>query len=218
MFGGTGGLGSKLVPLLQSAYEETISSYKYNVISLGSKDIDVTNLTEVKNFFDNNSVDIVLNMSGKKYDVFLSKISETDIPEIEDMLSVNMMGNVNILAGCLPNMIKQGWGRVIAISSVFAELNVPKNSLYCASKAFVDRLIGTANKENIKFGVTCNTIQLGYWDGGMGQRVEQKYQDMAIEKIGLKRWGSTRELFNTVEYIIDNQYVAGANIRIDGGL
>jgi 3-oxoacyl-[acyl-carrier protein] reductase len=218
VFGGTGGLGSKLVPLLKSQHAETSAEKKYNVIPLGSKDIDVTNLTEVKKFFDENHVDIVLNMSGKKYDVFLSKITETDIPEIEDMLAVNMMGNVNILAGCLPNMIKQGWGRVIAISSVFAELNVPKNSLYCASKSFVDRLIGTANKENIKFGVTCNTIQLGYWDGGMGQRVEQKYQDMAIEKIGLKRWGSIRELFNTVEYIIDNQYLAGTNLRIDGGL
>jgi 3-oxoacyl-[acyl-carrier protein] reductase len=115
-------------------------------------------------------------------------------------------------------MIKKNWGRVIAISSVFAELNVPKNSLYCASKAFVDRLIGTANKENIKYGITCNTIQLGYWDGGMGQRIDVKYQDMAKEKIGLKRWGSIPELYNTVKYIIDNEYVCGTAIRIDGGL
>jgi NAD(P)-dependent dehydrogenase (short-subunit alcohol dehydrogenase family) len=218
VFGGTGGLGAKLIPLLKERLDETGIHPAYNVMALGSKDVDVTNLSEVKAFFDQYDVDIVLNMSGKKYDAFLSKINEEAIPEIESMLAVNMMGNVNILAGCLPNMINKKWGRVIAISSVFAELNVPKNSLYCASKAFVDRLISTANKENIKFGVTCNTIQLGYWDGGMGQRIDLKFQELAKEKIGLKRWGSIPELYNTVNYIIDNEYVCGSNLRIDGGL
>jgi 3-oxoacyl-[acyl-carrier protein] reductase len=218
VFGGTGGLGAKLVPFLKDCTESTSEHSAYNVMALGSRDVDVTNLKEVKAFFDQYDIDIVLNMSGKKYDAFLSKITEADLPEIDDLFAVNMMGNVNILAGCLPHMIKKNWGRVIAISSVFAELNVPKNSLYCASKAFVDRLIGTANKENIKYGITCNTIQLGYWDGGMGQRIDVKYQDMAKEKIGLKRWGSIPELYNTVKYIIDNEYVCGTAIRIDGGL
>ena len=115
-------------------------------------------------------------------------------------------------------MIEKKYGRIISISSIFSELNVPKNSIYCATKAFVDRFISNANKENIKYGVTCNSIQLGYWDGGMCHRVEEKYQEMAKEKIGLKRWGSIEELYNTVNYIVDNEYVCGVNLRIDGGL
>ena len=63
VFGGSGGLGVKLIPLLKN---------KYNVISLGSKDVDITKFNEVQKFFNNNDVDIVLIMSGKKYDVFLS--------------------------------------------------------------------------------------------------------------------------------------------------
>lgn len=209
VFGGTGGLGAKLVPFLEK---------KYEVIALGSKDVNVKKLSEVQEFFNKNDVDIVLNMSGKKYDAFLSKITVDDSEAIADMLDVNIVGNINILAGCLPKMIEKKWGRVIAISSVFAELNVPKNSMYCASKAFVDRLIGTANKENIKFGITCNTIQLGYWDGGMGQRIEEKYQEMAKDKIGLKRWGKIEELYNTIDFIVENEYLCGTNLKIDGGL
>lgn len=209
VFGGTGGLGHKLISLLKE---------KYNVISLGSKDVDVVNFCEVQRFFQENDVDIVLNMSGKKYDVFLSKITENDYQSIIGMLDVNIMGNINILAACLPQMIEKQWGRIISISSVFAEINVPKNSIYCASKAFIDRLISTANKENIKFGITCNTIQLGYWDGGMSEMVEEKYINMAKEKIGLKRFGKTEELFNTIEYIIENEYVCGTNLKIDGGI
>jgi NADP-dependent 3-hydroxy acid dehydrogenase YdfG len=209
VFGGTGGVGQKLIPFLEQ---------KYQVTALGSKDVDVTSFEKVKNFFAENEFDLVLNMSGLKYDVFLSKITEEDQKPINDMIDVNIKGNINIISTCLPKMIEKKYGRVISVSSVFSELNVPKNSIYCGTKAFVDRLVSTANKENIKYGITCNTIQLGYWDGGMCHRVEEKYQEMAKEKIGLKRWGSIEELYNTVNYIVDNEYVCGVNLRIDGGL
>lgn len=209
VFGGTGGVGQKLIPFLEQ---------KYQVTALGSKNVDVTSFEELKNFFTDHEFDIVLNMSGLKYDVFLSKISEEDQKSINDMIDVNIKGNINIVSTCLPKMIEKKYGRIISISSVFSELNVPKNSIYCATKAFIDRFISNANKENIKYGITCNSIQLGYWDGGMCHRVEEKYQEMAKEKIGLKRWGSIEELYNTVNYIVDNEYVCGVNLRIDGGL
>lgn len=209
VFGATGGLGQQLLPLLQTQYE---------VIPLGSKDLDVTSFQKTKEFFNNIDYDIILNMSGIKYDQFLSKITEEDILEIDKMVDVNIKGNINIVSCALPHLIEKKWGRIISISSVFAELSVPKNSIYCASKSFVDRLISTANKENNKYGITCNTIQLGYWDGGMAYRVDQKYQDLAKEKIGLKRFGKIEELFNTINYIVNTEYLAGSTIRIDGGL
>jgi len=52
----------------------------------------------------------------------------------------------------------------------------------------------------------------------MCYRVDEKYQEMAKEKIGLKRWGKIEELYNTIDYIIENEYVSGTNLRIDGGL
>ncbi len=209
VFGATGGLGKQLVPFLQQ---------KYEVIPMGSRDLDITSFEDVKKFFDNIDYDIVLNMSGLKYDQFLSKITSDDIVEINKMVDVNIKGNINIISSALPKLIEKKYGRIISISSVFAELSVPKNSIYCASKAFVDRLVSTANKENVKYGVTCNTIQLGYWEGGMAYRVEQKYQDMAKEKIGLKRFGTIEELSNTITYIVDTEYLSGSTIRIDGGL
>jgi len=209
VFGGTGGLGQKLIPFLEK---------KYDVTPVGSKDVDITSFSEVQKYFNENDFDIVLNMSGSKYDVFLSKIKESDQEDINKMIDVNIKGNINIVSSCLPKMIEKKYGRIISISSVFSELNVPKNSIYCASKAFVDRFISNANKENVKFGITCNTIQLGYWDGGMCYRVDEKYQEMAKEKIGLKRWGKIEELYNTIDYIIENEYVSGTNLRIDGGL
>jgi NAD(P)-dependent dehydrogenase (short-subunit alcohol dehydrogenase family) len=209
VFGGTGGLGTKLIPHLEE---------KYQVTSIGSKDINITSFKEVKNFFSINSFEVVLNLSGLKYDVFLNEIDESDLIEIDRMIDVNIKGNINIISNCLPKMIENKFGRIISMSSVFAEMNVPKNSIYCASKAFVDRFVSNANRESIKHGVTCNTIQLGYFDGGMCHRVDEKYQQKAKEKIGLKRWGRIDELYNTINYIVENEYVCGSKLRIDGGL
>lgn len=209
VFGGTGGLGQKLVPFLEQNYQVT---------PIGSKDVDITSFNEVKNFFINNDFDVVLNMSGIKYDVFLNQINENDLVDIDKMIDVNVKGGINILSNCLPKMIERKYGRIISVSSVFADMNVPKNSIYCASKAFVDRLVSIANRENIKYGITCNTIQLGFFDGGMCYRVDEKYQEKAKEKIGLKRWGKIDELYNTINYIVDNEYVCGSKIKVDGGL
>lgn len=209
VFGGNGGLGSKLVPLLKE---------KYDVLSPKSVEVNLLDLQQVTDYCTANNPDIILNMSGKKYDTFLSKVDTTNCDDVYDMIDVNIKGNINVLAACLPIMIEKKWGRVIAISSVFAELNVPKNTMYSASKAFVDRLLSAANKENIRYGITCNTIQLGYWDGGMCYRVGKELQDRAKDKIGLKRWGTAEELYNTIDYIINTQYIAGTNLRIDGGL
>ena len=128
------------------------------------------------------------------------------------------MGNINIMASCLPYMRENGWGRVILISSIFSELNVPKNSIYCSSKSFLDRFVSNANKENVRKGVTCNSIQLGYWDGGMFYDVPEDLQQRAINKIGLQRCGQIEELVKTINFIIDTEYVAGTNLKIDGGM
>ena len=52
----------------------------------------------------------------------------------------------------------------------------------------------------------------------MCYRVPEEIQQKAKNKIGLKRWGSIQELYNTIEYIVNNEYVCGTNLRIDGGL
>ena len=209
VFGGTGGLGQKLMTHLVQ---------KYDVTSVGSKDVDITSFNDVKKFFNDKDFDIVLNMAGLKYDMFINEIDENSLDEVNKMIDVNIKGNINIISSCLPSMIYKKYGRIISISSVFAELNIPKNSVYCASKAFVDRFVSIANRENVKYGITCNTIQLGFFDGGMCHRVDELYQEKAKQKIGLKRWGNMEELYNTINYVVDNEYVSGTNLKIDGGL
>jgi len=209
LFGASGGLGSQLKPLLEK---------KYEVISPSSDDVDVSNLSDVKNFFIENKVDVVINLSGHNFDSVLHRLEIKDESNIDKMIDINIKGNVNILASVLPNMREQNFGRIILVSSVLSEKVVPGTSLYSGAKSFIDSLVKTASSENIGKGITCNSIRLGYFDGGMCHRLPEKLVEPIKNSIGLKRWGTIEELYNTVDYLIETEYITGQNINISGGL
>jgi 3-oxoacyl-[acyl-carrier protein] reductase len=206
LFGGTGGLGKQLVPMLEQ---------NYKVISLSSTNVNVKSSETVNDFFDKNDIDIVINLSGYNTDGFLHKINSEDI---DLMVDTNIKGSVNIVRGALPQMRSKSFGRVILISSVLATKVVPGTALYSGAKAFIDNLVKTASAENVSKGITCNSIQLGYFDGGMCHRLPEKFAESVKESIPLKRWGSIQELYQTIEYLINTEYITGQNINISGGI
>ena len=210
LFGGSGGLGIKLIPLLEK---------KYDVIKLSSKDLDVRDAKALLYFFEENTIDIVINLSGYNFDKLLHKLDGHDHQhEVQKMLDVNIKGSINILSACLPSMRTNGYGRIILLSSVLAEKVVLGTSLYSGSKAFIDNLVKTASAENINKGITCNSLQLGYFDGGMCHRLPEKFVEPIKNSIGLKRWGSIKELYKALDFLIEVEYLTGQNIQISGGL
>lgn len=209
IFGGSGGLGSQMASMFAD---------KYTVTALSSNDLDITNLTAVKEFFEHTPADIVLNLSGFNYDTFLHRITPENEAQLLKVLDVNARGNINLFAGCLPHMREQGFGRVIIISSVLSTKTVVGTSVYSATKSFIDTLVRVASAENISKHVTCNSIQLGYFDAGMCHRLPEKASEYIKNTIGLKRWGSMQELYNTINYMIDTEYFTGQNLEISGGL
>jgi 3-oxoacyl-[acyl-carrier protein] reductase len=209
LIGGTGGLGSQLSNKL---------SHKYEVVAIGSKDLDVRNITECEKYFNENHFDIVLNLAGLNYDSMVHKINSGNIDKINDLIDVNIKGAINLVSSCLKQMRDNKYGRIILISSVLSEKNVMGTAIYSASKSFLDKFVKNISQENIKYGITSNTIQLGYFDGGMTYRIPEDYIHVVKQEIGLNRFGSIDELSNTVEYFIENEYVTGINLKIDGGL
>jgi NAD(P)-dependent dehydrogenase (short-subunit alcohol dehydrogenase family) len=52
----------------------------------------------------------------------------------------------------------------------------------------------------------------------MCHRLPEVVAEKIKDTIGLKRWGSIKELYNTVDYLISTEYITGQNIEISGGL
>jgi 3-oxoacyl-[acyl-carrier protein] reductase len=207
--GGRGGLGSKVSKFMLDGYELT---------SVGSKDLDIRSINECEVFFKDKSFDIVINFAGVNYDSFIHKIDSENIDKIQNLLDVNIKGTINLVSTVLKEMRKNRYGRIILISSVLSDKNVAGTGVYSGCKAFIDKFVKNASLENIKYGITANTIQLGYFDGGMTYRIPDQHLENIKKTIGLQRFGRIEELVKTIEFFIHNEYATGINLKIDGGL
>jgi NAD(P)-dependent dehydrogenase (short-subunit alcohol dehydrogenase family) len=209
LFGATGGLGKQLLPLLQT---------KYNVIGISSSDIDVTDFKQVNEFFETNDIDIVINLSGYNFDTFTHKINDETLNQIDKQINVNIKGTVNVVSNCLTKMREQQFGRIILVSSVLADHPVISTSIYAGCKGFVDSFTKTVALENANKNINCNSLQLGYFDGGLTYKIPENFRDTIKNNIPAKRWGMISELYNTIDYLIETGYMTGQNINISGGI
>jgi NAD(P)-dependent dehydrogenase (short-subunit alcohol dehydrogenase family) len=209
LFGASGGLGKQLLPLLQT---------KYNVIGISSSDIDVTNFTQVNKFFETNNIDIVINLSGYNFDTFTHKINDETLNQIDKQIDVNIKGTINVVSNCLNKMREQQFGRIILVSSVLADHPVISTSIYAGCKGFVDSFTKTVALENANKNINCNSLQLGYFDGGLTYKIPENFRDTIKNNIPAKRWGTIVELYNTIDYLIETGYMTGQNINISGGI
>lgn len=206
--GGTGGLGKQLAPKLSD----------YQVVALGSSDLDVRDQHRVLEYFNNNPADIVINLSGYNKDSFIHKLGTHNKQAVNNQIDINIKGNLHILSACLPSMRENGYGRVILVSSVLAEKPVISTGVYSGCKGFLDSLAKTVAVENMSKNVTCNTIQLGYFDGGLTYNIPEEFRTQILQTIPAKRWGTIEELENTVRFLINTPYVNGTNLKINGGI
>jgi len=160
---------------------------------------------------ENTDSDVVISFSGIIDESVLSCFSVVT----NKLVEVNCIGAVNLLSTFLPVMQQRKYGRIIFMSSIFSEINVPGYVVYSASKAFVDKLVKIAALENAQYGITVNSIQLGYTGIGMGDHPDK---EKVKNKPALKRFVTMQELANVINFIIETEYYTGQNLKLEGGI
>ena len=200
LVGGTGAVGQELL--------KHIDTSEYSVRVTSSKDYDVTGVYPFPEELED--ADIVVNLAAVTQNNLLAEF----FPRTRHTIDVNCLGAVTVLGDFLPHMVKRGYGRIILMSSIYSTMSVDGQGVYCASKAFVDRLAKTAAMESSWAGVTVNSIQLGFTGIGMGEMPDP---EKALRKVALRRYCKIEELWQTMEFIIKTEYITGQNIRLDGG-
>jgi NAD(P)-dependent dehydrogenase (short-subunit alcohol dehydrogenase family) len=118
----------------------------------------------------------------------------------------------------LPIMRESSYGRIINLSSIVAQTFVPGASAYAASKAGLWGLARSIAMENAKKGITINNLNLGYYNLGMISEVPKEYQDILKKKIPSGNFGGPENILNAIKFLIENDYINGTSIDINGGL
>lgn len=207
-FGGTGGLGSQIVPHLD----------KYKVEAIGSRTVDFSNPTEISSYFETNKeVDAVVIFTNYNFNSFLHKYQHNH-EELQKQININILGVTSCIASALESMRARGGGRIILASSVTVDRNIMGTSIYAATKAYYENLVKTIAIENASKGITANCLQLGYMDGGLTYTLPESFIEETVNSIPAKRLGKPSEIANAIEFLIETEYVNGATINLTGGL
>jgi NAD(P)-dependent dehydrogenase (short-subunit alcohol dehydrogenase family) len=221
--GVSGGIGNYLYNSYCQKKEEVIGTYHLNKPEgrefVETFQLDIINTVRIQEFVKENAGRLknitLINCAGISYNSFAHTANLTNWAEV---INVNLNGTFYMMNALLPIMRKEGFGRIINLSSIVGQMGVMGTSAYAASKAGLNGMIKSIALENAQKNVTINNINLGYFKVGMIHTVPVEFQEAIKSKIGMKEFGSPENIFNTIEYIRSTPYLTGACLDLNGGL
>jgi 3-oxoacyl-[acyl-carrier protein] reductase len=153
---------------------------------------------------------ILVNNAGITRPQPLEAITEQSWDEV---LDVNLKSAFLVTQAVLPAMRAAGWGRIINMSSVAAQLGGVVGPHYAASKAGMHGLTHSYAHLLAKEGITVNAIAPALIETEMVSRNPNARPDL----IPLGRFGHVRETAQVAVMLVRNGYITGQTINVNGG-
>lgn len=198
--GGNGGIGSAIC--------EMFSSRGHTVVAPSRNEL---NLSEPIHLVDT-AFDIVINNAGINP---LKSITDMD----DTVMQVNYLAHLSIVQQCLPHMIANRYGRILNIGSIWGSFSKKDRAAYSASKAALDSLSRSITTEYAQYNILANTLSPGFIGTALTYKNNSREDLERIQaQIPLNRLGDTGEIAKLAYFLtIENTYIGGQNIIIDGG-
>ncbi len=161
-------------------------------------------------------VDIVVaNGGGPPPGTFAS----TDLDLYAPALDLSLMSVVGMCKASIPAMQAQGWGRVVAITSVAVRQPIATLILSNTARAGVTGFLKTVAREVASSGVTVNSVQPGIHGTG---RITQLYGDAPdAGSLGIPAGvlGVPADFGSVVAFVCSEQakFITGSHLPVDGG-
>jgi 3-oxoacyl-[acyl-carrier protein] reductase len=162
-------------------------------------------------------LDILVNNAGINSDKTFTKMDHASWRKV---LGTNLDGVFNCTKVFVDQMLKQGYGRVVNMTSVIGQIGNFGQANYAASKAGVAAFTKSLAKELAGKGLTVNAVAPGFIETEMVANIPDKVKERLLAQIPLHRFGTAEEVARAVVYIVssDGDYITGAELSINGGL
>ncbi len=188
---------------------------------------DVSDEGSVMNWFESirraeNRLDVLVNNAGVARDGLLVRVKDGEVVrmplgEFEEVIAVNLRGTFLCAREAAAIMARGGGGVIINISSVSRVGNFGQTN-YSAAKAGVDAMTVTWSKELARYKIRVAAVAPGYTRTEMVAAVSPTVLEKIVAQVPLRRLGEVAEISSAVRFIIENDFVTGRILEIDGGL
>jgi NAD(P)-dependent dehydrogenase (short-subunit alcohol dehydrogenase family) len=141
-------------------------------------------------------------------------------PEVwRRVIDVNLIGPYLTCRAIVPQMLKQGYGRIVNIASVAAKEGNPNASHYSASKAGLIGLTKSLGKELATKNILVNAVTPAAAKTEIFDSMKQEHIDYMLQKIPMARFLQPAEAASMIVWLAseDCAFSTGAVFDLSGG-
>jgi len=217
--GGAAGIGAAIVERFRAEGAKVV------VFDLnGAPSVDITDYAAVqKAVAAAGAVDILVNNAG--WDMFKPFLA-TDPAFWQKIISINLVGPMNLLHCVLPGMAERGGGKVVNIASDAGRVGSSGEAPYSACKGGIIALTKTLARELASKGVRLNTVCPGLTETAMLEAFMQgagnpdKLREAYRRAVPIGRLGKPEDIAGAVLFLAsdDADFITGQTISVSGGL
>ena len=183
---------------------------------------DVTDPAQVRKmaetvFSRTSSIDVLVNNAGVDHWQLFDTVTDEQWRRVID---TDLSGVFNCCREVLPVMLRQKYGRIVNIASVWGQVGASCEAVYSAAKAGVIGLTKALAKETALSGVTVNCVSPGAIATDMMKRFSEEETAAFCEEVPMGRLGTPEEVAQAVAFFASEEasYITGQVLGVNGGM
>jgi 3-oxoacyl-[acyl-carrier protein] reductase len=162
-------------------------------------------------------IDILVNNAGITRDQLVMRMKRSDWDEV---INTNLTSAYLCIQQAIGSMLKQRWGRIINVTSIFGQIGQAGQANYASSKAGLIGLTMAMAREVASRSITCNAVAPGFIETAMTSTLSDEFKQTALKVIPLGRVGTTDDVANAVAFLASDEaaYITGHVLNVNGGM
>lgn len=162
-------------------------------------------------------LDILVNNAGITRDQLVMRMKRADW---DDVINTNLTGPFLLTQAAISSMLKQRWGRIINITSIFGQVGQVGQANYSSSKAGLIGLTMAVAREVGSRNITVNAVAPGFIETAMTEGLPAELKENILKNIPLGRSGNDMDVAHAVKFLASEEagYVTGHVLNVNGGI
>ena len=162
-------------------------------------------------------LEILVNNAGVTRDQLIMRMKRADW---DTVINTNLTSAYLCIQQAISSMLKQRWGRIINVTSIFGQTGQAGQANYAASKAGLIGLTMAIAREVASRSITCNAVAPGFIETAMTSGLSDEFKQHALGMIPLGRIGTSEDVAQAVAFLASDQaaYITGHVLNVNGGM